>query len=101
MPLDVIARSESHSTNFFNVSLSTEIQTPLVSNDNREGILIFNDADQDLLVSFTDTVSEDEYTFKILPGGYYESGSVTYMGAVHLVWVASGTGKALVTELEG
>lgn len=99
-----LSRTQSNSANFFSVEILTDSQLAIASNDNREGLLIFNDSDRTALVSFVGDASADHYSFKITPQGYYETGTSTYTGAVNVVWLdeaQDGTGRVLVTELEG
>lgn len=95
-----LSKTQSGSANVSSASISTTAQVAVERNDNREGLIIFNDSDQTLLVGFGDTVDADTFTLKLLAGGYYESGATVYVGPVRLVWSTTGTGQALITELE-
>lgn len=97
------SRTQSGSATVTRVSVTNQLQTPVAANDNREGLMIFNDSDRTLLVSFGSTVSSTNFSLKIPAGGYYESGATVYTGAVHITWIdpnIDGTGAALITEME-
>lgn len=95
-----LSTSQSGSATVTRVNASDTAQTALQRNGNREGLMIYNDSDANLLVHFGGTASTTEFSVKLSAGGYYESGLTVYQGALSLVWDAAGTGAALITELE-
>jgi len=70
----------------------------LASNAGRKAFTIYNDSSKKVYVKFGATASATSFTVIIQPDGFYESGSVTYTGAIDAIW-SSAAGFARITEL--
>lgn len=71
--------------------------TLLASNSNRIRAHIYNDTTADLRISYGATASATQFTVLIAPGSYHIVDD--FVGAIHGIWSAAGTGGANITEI--
>lgn len=77
-------------------AVSVTIRAALAS---RLGLIVVNDADADLYLSFSGAASVSNYALRLAPGDTWTNGGPTFTGAVTGIWGAAGAGFARVTEL--
>lgn len=82
------------------VNDSDSAQTILASNSDRKGFSIFNDSTQIMYVKLGSNASSTDFSFRIVPQGYYESSTLGYTGIITGIWAANGSGAARVTSYE-
>lgn len=70
----------------------------LVTNSNRKGFVVENNATSMAKLTLGATSSLTAFTRTIQPNTGYELG-INYMGPISMIWAATGTGFAQVTEL--
>lgn len=90
----------SDSATVTQVSDSDSVQTLLVANTDRKSFSIFNNSTAILYVKLGSGASSTDFSFRIVPQGYYESGFFAYTGIITGVWSADSTGQAQITEFE-
>lgn len=81
------------------VASSATSVTIAAANATRQGITIFNDDANALLIKYGATASATSYKVKIAGGGYWERpADDRYTGIIDGIWEADGSGSARVTE---
>jgi hypothetical protein len=82
-----------------NVAAAAISTSLLAAGAYRKGVLVFNDADEALLLKYGATASATSYTVKIAAGGYWEMPWPVFTGALDGIWENAPTGAARITEL--
>lgn len=80
------------------VSDSDSSQQLVASNTDRKGLIIVNDSSQILYIKFGGAAGTTDYSIRLVPFGTYEMGYPKYLGAIHGIWAANGSGSARITE---
>jgi hypothetical protein len=82
------------------VGASTTSVTLDATDANRKLVIIYNNTTSaNLYIAFGATASTSAFTYKIAPGGSYESGIFVYTGNIYGIWDATSAGSAMVTEV--
>ena len=81
------------------VTAAASNTTLAAANGNRKGLIIFNDSNKILYVKYGATATVDDWSYKILAGGYWEMPTPIYTGIIDGIWEADVAGKARVTQL--
>lgn len=78
----------------------TSVQV-LAANDSRLGFIVVNDdPSATLYLKYGSAASATSYTYKLGPGGTFESSpSWVYTGAIHGAWSSGASGAAQITEM--
>lgn len=76
------------------------VQTLLVANTDRKAFSIFNNSTAILYVKLGSGASSTDFSFRIVPQGYYESGFFAYTGIITGTWASNQSGEAQITEFE-
>lgn len=80
------------------VTQSTTSQVALADKA-RLGFFVLNDATATAYLKFSGAASVTDFSVRIAPGGLYEAPAGSFYGDVNIVWAASGSGKARITEV--
>lgn len=74
------------------------VQTLMAANEDRKGFSIFNDSAAILYVKLGASASLTDFSFRIVPQGYYETSILNYTGIVTGIWASNQSGSARITE---
>ena len=88
--------------NVTGVARTNVSSTVVAANGNRNGIVIFNNANSNLFIKLGTGcgTTQGTYSFYVQPFGLYEVfGNFGYQGAISAVWASAGAGHAEFTEL--
>ena len=88
----------SESADVTSVADLDTVQTLLAANTDRKGFSIHNDSTAILYVKLGATATSTDFSFRVVPQGYYESSSLIYLGIITGIWSADSTGAARITE---
>lgn len=86
-------------TRFTKINASDSVQELAPESGHREGLMIFNESTNTLYCKVDGAADVDDFSFKLIPGAYYEMPLEYYTDKVTGIW--DGTdGFALVTEIK-
>lgn len=97
-PLPVEVAHNSPNSAVAAVGWSVTVVTLQAANTARKGLAVYNATNVALYVKLGAAASTASFTVKIGADGYYEV-PFNYTGIVTGIWLAGGTGSALVTEI--
>lgn len=97
---ELLGATVSDSVDVTSVSDSDTVQTLLAANTDRKGFSIFNDSTAILYVKLGTGASSTDFSFRITPQGYYESGVLAYRGIITGTWASNASGAARLSEYE-
>lgn len=80
------------------VADSDSVQTLLAANTDRTGYSIYNDSTAILYIKHGTGATTGDFTYRLVPNGYYESGQLRYRGIITGIWASDQSGQAQVTE---
>jgi hypothetical protein len=81
-----------------NGTASTATITLAASNTSRKGLVVYNNSTSDMYLKYGSGGNPNDFTVKILAGGYWEMPAPIYTGIVTGAW-DSVNGNAKVTEI--
>lgn len=79
---------------------SLTVQTALNRNNNRNGLVLFNDSSDAAYVKIGDAASLTSYSFRLRPGEFWSASTSedTPEDSITVIWSVAGTGKFCATE---
>lgn len=95
----VVTTNKGATSAVTSVAQSTSNTTILASNANRLIATIYNNTGQKMFIKLGTTANTtNSYTIPLMPNSYWEVPS-DYTGEIDAIWMGSGSGSALVTEV--
>ncbi len=92
----IASNSPSSSANITTVQASTESIQVLPENNSRKGIILYNDSNNIVYISFGSDATLESWSIKIGPFQAYEN-SLDYIGSISAIW-ATLNGSLQITE---
>ena len=82
------------------ITPATTVQELAAAHGTRGGLIIANDTNKTVYISFDDIdATTSLYSFKLASGAVYEMNANAYQCRVSAIWAEAATGSLMVTEI--